>query len=137
MDHQHGIGPLVRYADGARSLLTRPLGPVRVRDVAEGGLGAKLVTKAVVTRDQVMLAVQQLYVTDGERLYVVAVLDRAALPADAELTFLAGLPYATADGERQRRIRTVAEPGGEPVRPRRRRGGRSPPGGRCSPVGSR
>jgi hypothetical protein len=114
VDHQHGIGPLARYADGATLLLTRPLGPVRVRDLAEAGLGAKLVTKAVVTRDQVMLAVQQLYVTDGEHLYLIAVLDRAALPADAELTFLAGLPYATADGERQRRVRTVAEPGGDP-----------------------
>ncbi len=112
VDHQHGIGPLVSYADGGRSLLTRPLGPVRVRDLVEGGLGAKLVTKAVVTRGQVMLAVQQLYVTDGERLHVVAVLDRAALSADADLAFLAGLPYATADGERQRRIRTVAEQGG-------------------------
>lgn len=114
VDHQHGIGPLVRYPDGKTLLLTRPLGPVRVRDTTGGGLGAKLVTKAVVTRDQVMLAVQQLYVSDGERLYVAAVLDRAALPADVELTFLAGLPYATAEGERQRRIRTVAEPGGVP-----------------------
>jgi hypothetical protein len=114
VDHQHGIGPLVGYADGRRTLLTRPLGPVRVRDLTEGGLGAKLVTKAVVTWDQVMLSVQHLYVTDGERLHVIAVLDRRALPANAELAFLAGLPYATAEGERQRRIRTVAEPGGEP-----------------------
>ena len=114
VDHQHGIGPLARYPDGGQTLLVRPLGPARVRDRVAGGLGAKLVTKAVVTRDQVMLAVQQLYVTDGERLHLVAVLDRAALPDDAELTFLAGLPYATADGERQRRIRTVAEPGGSP-----------------------
>lgn len=114
VDHQHGIGPLVGYADGRRTLLTRPLGPVRVRDLAEGGLGAKLVTKAVVTWDQVMLSVQHLYVTDGERLHVIAVLDRRALPANAELAFLAGLPYATAEGEQQRRIRTVAEPGGEP-----------------------
>ncbi|MGW6929219.1 hypothetical protein ACWGE0_04080 [Lentzea sp. NPDC054927] len=114
VDHQHGIGPLVRYADGRRTLLTRPLGPARVRDVVDGGLGAKLVTKAVVTWDQVMLSVQQLYVTDGERLHLVAVLDRAALPPGAELAFLAGLPYATAEGERQRRIRTVREPGGSP-----------------------
>ncbi|KJK48346.1 hypothetical protein UK23_17215 [Lentzea aerocolonigenes] len=112
VDHQHGIGPLVRYADGRRTLLTRPLGPARVRDVAADGLGAKLVTKAVVTWDQVMHSVQQLYVTDGEGLFVVAVLDRAAVPLDAELTFLAGLPYATAEGSRQRRIRTVGEPGG-------------------------
>lgn len=114
VDHQHGIGPLVRAADGRGTLLTRPLGPSRVRDVVEGGLGAKLVTKAVVTWEQVMLAVQQLYVTDGERLYLVAVLDRAALPTGSELRFLAGLPYATADGSRQRRIRTVREPGGDP-----------------------
>ncbi|HEX8864778.1 MAG TPA: hypothetical protein VF821_03890, partial [Lentzea sp.] len=114
VDHQHGIGPLVRYGDGRRTLLTRPLGPARVRDVTADGLGAKLVTKAVVTRDQVMLPVQQLYVTDGEGLFVVAVLDRAGLPLDAELAFLAGLPYATAEGSRQRRVRTVAEPGGGP-----------------------
>lgn len=114
VDHQHGIGPLVSYADGRRTLLTRPLGPVRVRDVTEGGLGAKLVTKAVVVWSQVMLSVQQLYVTDGERLHLIAVLDRAALPDDAELSFLAGLPYATAEGSRQRRIRTVSEPGGAP-----------------------
>ncbi|MDX8035729.1 hypothetical protein SK803_36465 [Lentzea sp. BCCO 10_0856] len=114
VDHQHGIGPLVRYADGRRMLLTRPLGPARVRDVVDGGLGAKLVTKAVVTSDQVMLSVQQLYVTDGERLHLVALLDRAAFPPAAELAFLAGLPYATAEGERQRRVRTVSEPGGTP-----------------------
>ncbi|PWK81399.1 hypothetical protein C8D88_11721 [Lentzea atacamensis] len=112
VDHQHGIGPVLQYADGRRMLLTRPLGPVRVRDAAEGGLGAKLVTKAVVTWDQVMLSAQQLYVTDGERLFLVAVLDRATLPVNAELAFLAGLPYATVEGSRQRRIRTVSEPGG-------------------------
>ncbi|WP_223165433.1 hypothetical protein [Lentzea indica] len=114
MDHQHGIGPVLHHSDGRRMLLTRPLGPARVRDATEGGLGAKLVTKAVVTWDQVMLAVQQLYVTDGERLCLIAVLDRAALPVGAELSFLAGLPYATAEGSRQRRIRTVGEPGGDP-----------------------
>lgn len=114
VDHQHGIGPLVRYADGRRTLLTRPLGPVRVRDVTDGGLGAKLVTKAVVTCDQVMLSVQQLYVTDGDRLCLIAVLDRSVLPLNAELAFLAGLPYASAEGSRQRRIRTVSEPDGEP-----------------------
>lgn len=114
VDHQHGIGPLVRYADGRRTLLTRPLGPARVRDVTGDGLGAKLVTKAVVSWDQIMLPVQQLYVTDGERLHLIAVLDRSALPVSAELAFLAGLPYATAEGQRQRRIRTVCEPGGSP-----------------------
>jgi hypothetical protein len=108
VDFQHGMGPLVRYPDGKRLLLTRPLGPTRSRELA----GAKLVTRAVVTRDQVMLAVQQLFVSDGTRLHVVTVLDRTALPA--ELTFLAGLPYATAEGARQRKIVEVAEPGGEP-----------------------
>ena len=114
VDHQHGIGPLVRYPDGNCLLLTRPLGPVRTREQAGGGLGAKLVTKAVVTRDQVMLAVQQLYVSDGATLHVVAVLDSTALPADVEIVLLAGLPYAQVDGDRQRKVVEVAEPGGEP-----------------------
>jgi hypothetical protein len=104
----------VRYPDGESLLLVRPLGPARARDTAVDGLAGKLVTKPVVTRDQVMLAVQQLYVSDGERMYVVAVLDRSALPADVELTFLAGLPYATAEGERQRKIVAVTEPDGVP-----------------------
>jgi hypothetical protein len=114
VDHQHGIGPLVRYPDGKSLLLTRPLGPTRTRDLVAGGLSAKLVTKAVVTRDEVTTAVQQLYVSDGLRMYVVAVLDRSALPPEAELTFLAGLPYVTAEGERQRKILTVSEPDGAP-----------------------
>jgi hypothetical protein len=114
VDFQHGIGPLVRYADGRRMLLTRPLGPMRTRERAGDRLGAKLVTKAVVTRDQVMLAVQQLFVSDGTRLHVVTVLDRTALPADAEVTFLAGLPYATAESSHQRKIVEVAEFGGVP-----------------------
>ena len=113
-DHQHGIGPVVRYADGRSLLLTRPLGPMRGRDTSVAGLAAKLVTKALVTRDQVMLSVQQLYVSDGERIHVVAVLDRTALPADAELAFLAGLPYVEAEGEKQRKILAVSEPGGAP-----------------------
>ncbi|MBB5897874.1 hypothetical protein ACFFS4_04065 [Kutzneria kofuensis] len=114
VDHQHGIGPLVRYPDGQRVLLTRPLGPMRTRECTGDRLGAKLVTKAVVTRDQVMLAVQQLFVSDGSGLHVVTVLDRTALPADTEVTFLAGLPYATAEGARQRKIVEVVEPGGVP-----------------------
>jgi hypothetical protein len=114
VDHQHGIGPLVRYADGKRMLLTRPLGPTRTQERAGYRLGAKLVTKAVVTRDEVMLAVQQLFVSDGTRLHVVTVLDSTALPADAEVTFLAGLPYATADGSRQRKVVEVKEFGGGP-----------------------
>jgi len=112
VDHQHGIGPLVRYADGRRMLLTRPLGPMRTRERVGDRLGAKLVTKAVVTRDQVMLAVQQLFVSDGTWLHVITVLDRTALPAD--VTFLAGLPYAAADGSHQRKIVEVAEFGGGP-----------------------
>ncbi|MBP2330497.1 hypothetical protein JOF56_010882 [Kibdelosporangium banguiense] len=114
VDHQHGIGPLVRYPDGESLLLVRPLGPVRTRDVAITGLAGKLVTKPVVTRDQVMLAVQHLYVSDGDRMYVVAVLDRSALPADVDLTFLAGLPYAAEEGERQHKILTVSEPDATP-----------------------
>ncbi|EWM12500.1 hypothetical protein [Kutzneria sp. 744] len=114
VDHQHGIGPLVRYQDGKRMLLTRALGPMRTREDTGARLGARLVTKAVVTRDQVMLAVQQLFVSDGARLHVVTVLDRTALPADAEVMFLAGLPYATAEGDRQRKIVEVAAPGGAP-----------------------
>ncbi|HEY0496500.1 MAG TPA: hypothetical protein VGD48_12200 [Kutzneria sp.] len=114
VDHQHGVGPLVRYPDGKRVLLTRPLGPMRTREQAGGGLGAKLVTKAVVTREQAMVAVQQLYVSDGVRLHVVTIMDTAAVPADAAVEFLAGLPYATADGDRQRKIVEVSEPGGVP-----------------------
>ncbi|MFD8493065.1 hypothetical protein [Amycolatopsis sp. NPDC059657] len=113
-DRQHGIGPLLEYADGTSLLLTRPLGPTRTRDARAGGLVAKLVTKAVVTREQSMLSVQQLAVCDGQRITLVTVVPRAALPADARLSLLAGLPYAEADGERQRRIRTVAAPSGMP-----------------------
>jgi hypothetical protein len=111
-DQQHGIGPVVRYPDGRTLLLTRPLGPMRSRDALAGGLAAKLVTKAVVTRDQVMLRVQQLYVTDGERLHLFCALDRGALPDGAEPAFLAGLPYAAEEGERQRRLTVLTEPGG-------------------------
>lgn len=114
IDQQHGTGPVVRYADGRSLLLTRPLGPMRSRDASVAGLAAKLVTKAVVTHDQTLLSVQQLYVSDGERMDVVAVLDRTALPADAELAFLAGLPYVEAEGEQQRKILAVSEPGGPP-----------------------
>ncbi len=114
VDFQHGIGPLARYPDGRQVLLTRPLGPTRARDHIGDGLSAKLVTKAVVTREQVTVAVQQLAVSDGRCLYLVATVDRTAFPVDVELTFLAGLPYAVADGKRQRKITTVAEPGGPP-----------------------
>ncbi len=112
VDGQHGIGPLLCHADGHRSLLTRPLGPVRVREVRDHGVTAHLVTKAVVTKDQVMLSVQQLAVSDGRRIMLFGIVPRTALPPDARLEFLAGLPYVEATGEGQRKILTVAEPGG-------------------------
>ncbi|MEV7094600.1 hypothetical protein AB0M80_17370 [Amycolatopsis sp. NPDC051045] len=105
---QHGIGPVLSYADGHRTLLTRPLGPVRLRDARDGDLAARLVTKAVVTRDQVMLSVQQLFVTDGTRMTLFAV-----VPAEA-CDFLAGLPYTEETEAGQRKILTVAEPAGAP-----------------------
>ena len=112
VDHQHGIAPLVRYPGGRNLLLSRPLGPMRERDASAEGLAAKLVTKAAVTRDQVTVAVQQVYVTDGESVHIIAVLDRGMLSAEAELVFLAGLPYLSADGERQRKIVEVTGSGG-------------------------
>ena len=112
-DHQRGIGPMVRY-DGTSLLLTRPLGPMRTRDVHTGGIVAKLVTKAVVTREQTMVSVQLLCVCDGDRILLFAVVPLAGLPETAEVCFLAGLPYVYTDGARQRKILTVAEPGGEP-----------------------
>lgn len=112
VDGQHGIGPLLRSADGRRLLLTRPLGPVRTRDARDGHLVAKLVTKAVVTGGQVMLPVQQLSVCDGERVLLFCVLPRTGLPRDATLEFLCGLPYAESFGAHQRKIVAVAEPGG-------------------------
>jgi len=112
VDGQHGMGPLIRYADGHRTLLTRPLGPVRVRHLRDHGFTAHLVTKAVVTREQVMLSVQQLAVSDGQRLMLFGFVPRAGLPGDAELEFLAGLPYVEETEAGQRKILTVAEPGG-------------------------
>jgi hypothetical protein len=106
-DYQHGIGPVLQYPDGSRMLLTRPLGPMRSRDVVAGRLAAKLVTKPVVTRDQVLISVQQLVVCDGERVHLVTVLDRSGLPEDATLDFLAGLPYLEAVDGRQRKILSV------------------------------
>jgi hypothetical protein len=111
-DHEHGIGPILQYPDGSRMLLTRPLGPIRTRDAVAGGLSAKLVTKAVVTRDQVMVSVRQLVVCDGERVHLVTVLDRSGLPADASLDFLAGLPYLEAVDSRQRKILSVSHAAG-------------------------
>ncbi|MET8848716.1 hypothetical protein [Amycolatopsis sp. NPDC004625] len=101
---QHGIGPVL----GHRTLLTRPLGPVRTRTARDGDVHARLVTKAVVTRDQVMLSVQQLFVTDGHRMTLFT-----AVPAPG-CEFLAGLPYAEGTPQGQRKIVTVSEPDGAP-----------------------
>ncbi|MDX3188951.1 hypothetical protein PV458_11140 [Streptomyces sp. MN03-5084-2B] len=100
---QHGIGPVLE-----RTLLTRPLGPLRVRDARDGDVVAKLVTKAVVTREQVMLSVQQLFVAEERRMTLFAV-----VPA-AGCEFLAGLPYVEETPEGQRKIVAVASPGGPP-----------------------
>ncbi|MEU0535019.1 hypothetical protein [Amycolatopsis tolypomycina] len=100
---QHGIGPVL-----GRTLLTRALGPLRVADASDGDAVARLVTKAVVTRAQVMLSVQQLWVVEPRRTTLVAV-----VPAEG-CDFLAGLPYIEATAAGQRKIVTVAEPGGTP-----------------------
>ncbi|HET9173444.1 MAG TPA: hypothetical protein VFN97_28695 [Actinospica sp.] len=113
-DRQHGIGPVLQYPDGSRMLLTRPLGPLRTRDVVAGHLAAKLITKPVVTRDQVLISVQQLVVCDGERVHLVAVVDRSGLPADAQLEFLAGLPYLESVDGQQRKIVSVS-PAADPA----------------------
>ncbi|MEU9733066.1 hypothetical protein [Streptomyces sp. NPDC048002] len=94
VDRQHGFGPVV---DGF--LLCRPMGEVRVRDVRAGSLTAKLVTKPVVGRDQVLRHVRSLYVTDGTALWTAVAVER--LPGTPYL--LAGLPYAADDGDRVRR----------------------------------
>ncbi|MER6128411.1 hypothetical protein ABT173_38765 [Streptomyces sp. NPDC001795] len=94
VNRQHGFGPVV---DGF--LLCRPMGEVRVRDVRTDGLAAKLVTKPVVGRDHVLRHVQSLYVTDGTILWVMVAVERL----DGTPYLLAGLPYATDDGERVRR----------------------------------
>jgi hypothetical protein len=94
VNRQHGFGPVT---DGF--LMCRPMGEVRVRDVRAEGLAAKLVTKPVVGRDHVLRHVQSLYVTDGTRLWVTVAVER--LPGTPYL--LAGLPYATDDGDRVRR----------------------------------
>lgn len=114
--YQHGIGPVLTYPDGRSVLLTRPLGPLRTRDAVDvqTGFAAKLVTKAVVTREQVMVAAQQLVVCDDKRVYLIAVVGRAGLPSDSSLEFLAGLPYTEAEEKRQRKILTVSQPGGDP-----------------------
>ncbi|MEV7892072.1 hypothetical protein ACWD3I_39345 [Streptomyces sp. NPDC002817] len=94
VDRQHGYGPVV---DGF--VFCRPMGEVRVRDVRAEGLAAKLVTKPVVGRDHVLRHVRSLYVTDGTSLWVTVAVER--LPGTPYL--LAGMPYATDDGDRVRR----------------------------------
>jgi hypothetical protein len=104
VDQQHGIGPVLRYPDGVSMLLTRPIGRSRVREARSGSVAAKLVTKPVVTRHRVMIGVQQLIVCDGRFAHLITVLDRALLPADAVVEFLAGLPYVEDVGGAQRKI---------------------------------
>lgn len=107
-DYQHGIGPILQYPDGSRTLLTRPLGPMRTRDAVAANLAPKLITKPVVTRDKAMVAVQQLIVCDGERAHLIAVLARSALPADATVEILAGLPYLESIDSHQRKILSIS-----------------------------
>ncbi len=71
VNRQHGFGPVV---DGF--LLSRPMGEVRVRDLASDGLSAKLVTKPVVGRDHVLRHVRSLYVTDGVSLWTTVAVER-------------------------------------------------------------
>ncbi|MEV7342018.1 hypothetical protein [Streptomyces sp. NPDC093544] len=98
VNRQHGFGPVT---DGF--LLCRPMGETRVRDLRTTGvLTAKLVTKPVVGHDQVLRHVRSLYVTDGTSLWMTVAVERL----DGTPYLLAGLPYATDDGDRVRR--TVA-----------------------------
>jgi hypothetical protein len=94
VNRQHGYGPVV---DGF--VFCRPMGEVRVRDVRAEGLTAKLVTKPVVGRDHVLRHLRSLYVTDGTSLWMTVAVER--LPGTPYL--LAGMPYATDDGDRVRR----------------------------------
>lgn len=99
VNRQHGFGPVV---DGF--LLSRPMGEVRVRDLEIDGLSAKLVTKPVVGRDHVLRHVRSLYVTDGVSLWTTVAVERL----DGTPYLLAGLPYATDDGDRVRRTAEAA-----------------------------
>jgi hypothetical protein len=99
VNRQHGFGPVV---DGF--LLSRPMGEVRVRDLESDGLSAKLVTKPVVGRDHVLRHVRSLYVTDGVSLWTTVAVERL----DGTPYLLAGLPYATDDGDRVRRTAEAA-----------------------------
>ncbi|WP_228447662.1 hypothetical protein [Streptomyces paludis] len=105
VNRQHGFGPV---SEG--HLLCRPMGRIRVAEarVTEGrtaGLTAKLITTPVVTRDHTLRHVRTLYVTDGSRLWLTAVVER--LPGTPYL--LGGLPYVTAEGDRLRRIAAPPE----------------------------
>ncbi|WP_405741481.1 hypothetical protein OG885_41450 [Streptomyces sp. NBC_00028] len=100
VNRQHGFGPVV---DGF--LLCRPMGEVRVRDLRTDGLTAKLVTKPAVGRDHVLRHVRSLYVTDGTTLWTTVAVER--LPGAPYL--LAGMPYATDEGDRVRRTADAAE----------------------------
>ncbi|MFD9325044.1 hypothetical protein [Streptomyces sp. NPDC060065] len=94
VNRQHGFGPVT---DGF--LLCRPMGETRVRDLRTDALTAKLVTKPVVGRDHVLRHVRSLYVTDGASLWMTVAVERL----DGTPYLLAGLPYATDDGDRVRR----------------------------------
>jgi hypothetical protein len=80
------------------------MGEVRVRDLGSDGLSAKLVTKPVVGRDHVLRHVRSLYVTDGASLWTTVAVERL----DGMPYPLAGLPYATDDGDRVRRTAEAA-----------------------------
>ncbi|WP_053742868.1 hypothetical protein [Streptomyces sp. NRRL WC-3618] len=99
VNRQHGHGPVTEGF-----LLCRPMGEVRVRDVRTAALAAKLVTKPVVGRDHVLRHLRSLYVTDGTTLWVTVAVEHF----DGTPYLLAGLPYATDDGDR---IRRTAQPG--------------------------
>ncbi|MFD5759591.1 hypothetical protein ACFWIZ_31490, partial [Streptomyces sp. NPDC127044] len=107
VNRQHGFGPVV---DGF--LLSRPMGEVRVRDLESDGLSAKLVTKPVVGRDHVLRHVRSLYVTDGVSLWTAVAVERL----DGTPYLLAGLPYATDDGDRVRRTAEAAVTSAGPLR---------------------
>jgi hypothetical protein len=94
VNRQHGFGPV---ADGF--LLCRPMGEIRVRDLRADTMTAKLVTKPVVGRDHVLRHTRSLYVTDGTSLWVTVAVERL----DGAPYLLAGMPYATDDGDRVRR----------------------------------
>jgi hypothetical protein len=112
IERQHGICPVYRDESGAH-LLTRPLAPVRSREVESGQWSAKLVHKALATRSKVLLTTQTLYLTDGVGLHVVVLLDATKLPPGSRLSLLAGLPYAHPAADRYQKILGVRTADGE------------------------